>query len=546
MTSRAGHLRRFAALFALILIAPGCAPQEITLQLTPEIELPEKSAVIFFADGLSLPRFDALLAEGRLPNIRRRFVEGGVRVQKAVNCIPAMTYPNTVSLMTGQFPGHHGIMGNEWFDRRNMFWIDYISAATYTTVNQNFKSPTLYERIPDHFTFNVQCHTYRGATQSMNNEIAAGIAWGMGWYLAVDQFVGGCLTEVGYAARRAGRWPSVLTFYFPGLDQVGHLHGPESDVYGEMVLNVDAQVGRVTDALERAGLLDRTYLLLVTDHGHVHTPNLKPFDFKEWLRSERGLKCHEKDIPRIGYEERKAFLDNYDAMIVDGSQRRIMIHLRGREGWDTRPAPEEADAVITGAEGGVRMQDLPAVLFACTPLGPDRVKVCSASGAVIIERRIAGGEKEYRILVDDGPVNADALCLAESPDEWNCIAAGWLSSREWLRRTAGSKYPDFVPQIVEYFDSPCAGDILVFVADGWIFTGHAAGEHGSCLTEDMSIPLFFAGPDLPAGGAIEAGRLVDVMPTVLDLLGAGDRIAQPPAIDGVSLAEELRRSLGRQ
>ena len=53
-------------------------------------------------------------------------------------------------------------------------------------------------------------------------------------------------------------------------------------------------------------------------------------------------------------------------------------------------------------------------------------------------------------------------------------------------------------------------------------------------------PLYFAGPGLPAGGRIDHARLVDVMPTVLDLLGEAARLNEIGPIDGVSIAAELK------
>lgn len=546
------------------LAVAGCGRQPLVVQLAPGVKVPEKRVVIFFPDGLDERRLNTLLAEGKLPHIRKRFVEGGVRVKQAVNSIPALTYPNAVSLFTGQFPGHHGIVGNQWFDRRNMFWINYITAERYLDVNRNFKTPTLYERIPHLYTVNVQGHTHRGATLSLNNPIETGFGWAMGWYKEVDQFVGGSLEQVAQAANREGRWPSVLTFYFPGVDQVGHLNGPESTAYGEQVINFDAQVGRVTDALQRADLLRDSYLVLATDHGHIHTQKLQSADIKGWLATKLGLKCHEGDLPRTGHAARRAFLDAFDVMVVDGSHRRIMLHVRGAAGWDGTPTPEEVEHIITGNGRSEPLHEVPGVEFVCSRAGPDRIAVRARPGAITVERRRAGSIREYRIVVTDGPTNLDALGLSDCPkegvrfatqggadpqdakSEWNCIAGGWLSSEEWLRRTAGSRHPDFVPQIVEYFDSPCAGDIVIFAADGWVFSGHGHGEHGSCLTEDMRVPLFFAGPHLPQGRSIEYARLVDVMPTILDLLGASSERDAPPEIDGVSLAQRLRSAMNRQ
>jgi len=53
--------------------------------------------------------------------------------------------PNCASLIAGVFPGHHGIMGNSWFDRWTLTLQNYVSFETYLNVNDDLRSPTLYE-----------------------------------------------------------------------------------------------------------------------------------------------------------------------------------------------------------------------------------------------------------------------------------------------------------------------------------------------------------------------------------------------------------------
>lgn len=532
------------SLFAPALCAlAGCGRQPLHVRLAEDVQRPERYVVIFFVDGLDRERMNDLLKEEKLPNIEATFARGGVGVKRAIAGIPAMTYPNTVSIFTGLFPGHHGVMGNQWFDRRNMFWIDYITAMDYMSVNQSFRAPTLYELIPDYFTLSVQCHLNRGATYSLDNALETGPAWFIGLHGPVDQYVASCIEQAGPLATRCGRWPSVITFYFPGVDEVGHVFGPASTNYREAVIEIDRQIGRVTSALERAGLRESACFVLVSDHGHVDTKGFRTVDLKGWLKRARGLKCHDGDIPRQGYPERAAFLKKYDAMIVDGSHRRIMIHLRGSGGWHVPATAAQIHAVVNGEAGhpdATPMTKLEGVEFICTRAGANRVRVLSKRGSVVVERRLAGSMKEYRVVVDQGEDAAGVLGLEGDPAAAEMLTRGWHASRDWLAATAASAFPDFVPQIVEYFDGPCAGDVLVFVSDGWATPAFHPGVHGSCRAADMNTTLYFAGPGLPRGATIPHARLVDVMPTLLDLLGESDRLNHAPPIDGMSLAAELR------
>jgi predicted AlkP superfamily pyrophosphatase or phosphodiesterase len=58
--------------------------------------------------------------------------------------------------------------------------------------------------------------------------------------------------------------PSLLTLYWPGLDAVAHSRGPQSDSYLAEARAIDAAIGR-----ELVGQLDRTLLVITSDHGFV-------------------------------------------------------------------------------------------------------------------------------------------------------------------------------------------------------------------------------------------------------------------------------------
>jgi hypothetical protein len=114
------------------------------------------------------------------------------------------------------------------------------------------------------------------------------------------------------------------------------------------------------------------------------------------------------------------------------------------------------------------------------------------------------------------------------------------ASRDWLCDTAATEHPDFVPQAWEMMQSPRAGDIVAFAANDWSFDLRAAGGHGAALGADMRTSLFIAGPDIPRGRAIHTARLVDLLPTLLDLLGESHRLESHEALDGISILRELR------
>lgn len=534
-------LRMILCFFSIYLLLATCGCVSGALEqrrLSEDVIRPERSVIVISPDGMDYVRFHELLAAGKLPHIEKAFVDGGVGVEYAFSCLPTTTYANFSSLVTGRFPGHHDIMSNLWLDRRTLRSADYMTLATYRTVNDHLSVPTLYDMLGDHLTVNLQCHTRRGVTYSIDNSRRFAWAWIIGQYMLADNHVVDTFEEIIQAANRMRRWPSVITTYYPGVDEIGHRFGPNSPEYEAALKNIDDVVGLLTGAVERAGLSDITHYVLVTDHGMPPVDPDRNFDIRRWLREQRHLKFLNAPLSRGAdpndYMERFNEIDAYDAFVSIGADRHAAIHLRGKRGWAFRPTIAEVEAFITAAPA---LHEQPAVDCVLTRAGADRIKVWSSRGSVIIERQGFAKIVRYRMTQRQGsPLGYDRY--GENLSRF--VDAGWHSSREWLQATAQTDRPDFVPQVVEMFDSTRTGDVMVFAADGWDFSTWQKGAHGSCLARDMQIAMYFAGPSLPHGTSIKYARLVDLVPTIVGLLSEGNRLERVPFIDGINLMDQIK------
>jgi len=540
-------LATIAASLAAWVTFSGCvSDRPLRVVLDPDVVVPDNCAMILFVDGMDQPRTRELLARGALPHIREHFVERGVEVENAIVSLPPTTYPNAVSLLTGRLPGHHGILGNQWYDRDTMLFCNYGTSESYRSVNEHFTSPTLYDLLADELTVNVQCHTSRGATHSIDNVNMSAIKWFLGWYEGYDRRTGLSVEEVAEIANREKRWPIVTMLYFPGLDEVGHACGVETERYAGAMRTVDAQIGRVMSALERAGIRRRTYFALVTDHGHVQTSPQRTFELIRWLREQRGLRVRDLLSHDEDDVEPLKRLEHVDAVALDGAYRRAVIHVPGPGGWREQPSLEAVMRIVAGSDTapGPPLFECHGVGLVCVRGADASVLVFSPAGQAVIERRFVEGAPQYRVAAPpDGPEArevGDPLGYRQDPSLSAFVDAGWHPSREWLTATATSRYPDFVPQIVEMFESPRAGDIVVFADEGWTFRHGEQGGHGSALCTDVRVSMYFAGPDVPQGAKLPCARLVDVMPTVMSMLGRADRLSAAGPLDGMDLFATIR------
>ncbi len=97
---------------------------------------------------------------------------------------------------------------------------------------------------------------------------------------------------------------------------------------------------------------------------------------------------------------------------------------------------------------------------------------------------------------------------------------GWMSE-EYLRRI--SLAIDNVRRVIE----KCKDEYTVI-----IMADHGGHErtHGTEMPEDMTVPFFFIGEDFPRGEVIAEASLLDIAPTIADIMG----IAPSPDWEGTS------------
>lgn len=529
---------RTAAVLSLILLShvAGCASRFAPLRAG--VPRDEPAVIVFFVDGISRDVTREMLAAGELPTIQRLFIEGGVEVEHAIASLPSLTYPNTVSLLTGVWPGRHGVTGNRWFDPPTLIFRDYLLPWAFRDVNRDFDAPTLFEMIADEPTVNVQCPTRRGASRSFDSPVLSGLDWLGGRFERVDRRSAGCVDHAVAYANERSRWPRVTWIYMPGVDEIGHEFGPHSPRYRRALRTVDAGVERVTRRVQAAGLNQVTYVL-VTDHGQMTIPDERRFNLEDWL--EQWFEIHERASDSADPQRRREAIDHCDALLRIGADRRAAIYVRGGD-WD-RPATWADLERILYPPGSARSDPppiarLPAVALVCCRADAERVRVFAGAGQFVVEQRDEGtpASARYRIAPEGVADAAAALGYAALPDGFRIDA--WHTAAEWLAATHGAAYPDFVPQVSTLFSTPRAGDIVVFAAPGWALEEDEVGHHGGGHRSDMLAQLCFAGPGLPRGAKLPYARLVDLTPTILAILGR----SAPGPLDGENLLPRLREA----
>ncbi|HYO69403.1 MAG TPA: alkaline phosphatase family protein [Archangium sp.] len=260
--------------------------------------IPGPRVLLFALDGVGVHEFRQAVREHASGSIHallgpergEHLYEHGFAVPGALSILPSTTVAAWASVYTGQPPARTGVPGNEWFARDEVRFYapapvsvqakqDVLHTFTDGLVGNALKVPTLFE-LADVRAFVSLAHVYRGADLFTTPEPSAAadllvdFARGLVGAPDVERETYAELDEesVAHVVETLGRHgaPRLQVVYFPGVDLYTHVVREPLEQQRRYVREVlDPLVGRVLDAYARAGVLDDTHVLFVSDHGHT-------------------------------------------------------------------------------------------------------------------------------------------------------------------------------------------------------------------------------------------------------------------------------------
>lgn len=527
----------------------GCAiDRPLNVHVDSQVKVPQRRVILFLVDGMRADLTQQMIEQGELPNIKKYLYDRGCHVENGVSVVPSITYAAISSIVTGCYPGHHDVMGNKWFDRVSGKYQNYMHIRSYQMVDQEIHATTLYEALDDKYTVTIQTAHRRGAARPYDNWMSSGINYFFHLYEENDRLIAKRFEQISRCAAQNGRWPDFILAYFPGVDEIGHGYGANSKQYRHALINIDAQIGRICGAMESNGILDDYYLMLVSDHGHDPMRQECRWQPKDYFQKKLKVPLIYKWYNDQGNScQWHKYLKDYRVVLINGGTRRFHLHLRCSDSWVDEPSYEQVRHFLRDyypqaldATGGKdlidALADQEAIELVVARVGANAVLVKDKQCQAMITRRIeTDGTKVYSYQ----PMTGDPLKYSEHPATASLLGSGFYDAKTWLDASCRSTYPNFVSAVMEMFDSHRAGQIVGFAGEGWNFDHKNLGGHGSIIREDMIVPFMISGPKIPPGSTLCTARLVDVMPTVLDMLGHLDRLEKINPIDGQSLLPKL-------
>lgn len=249
----------------------------------------DSCVILVSIDGLANFYLDDPRA--KLPTLRR-LIQTGARANGIECSFPTVTWPNHTTLVTGVVPAKHGVLGNNYLDRKSASPIPLIPDPLFDK-DEIVKVPTIYDVA--HRAGLVTGGVIWPATRNARTldwtvpDMAGDEAWPKyGTAAWLNE-----LREAGFPVDLHGTWckeagggvqrdwlyvrmaahmlrhhtPNLLMIHLVEVDHVEHKHGPRSAEAYWAVNYADDRVRDLVEAVEHSPYRDKTTFVIASDHG---------------------------------------------------------------------------------------------------------------------------------------------------------------------------------------------------------------------------------------------------------------------------------------
>ncbi|WP_353159899.1 ectonucleotide pyrophosphatase/phosphodiesterase [Myroides odoratus] len=183
----------------------------------------------------------------------------GTKAESLIPSYPSVTFPNHYSIVTGMYPGHHGLVGNNMYDRNTEERYSLGNAKAVTDAKWYGGTPLWV--LAEQQGMLSACYYWPGSEAPIQKVLPT-------YYYKYSEKsdIDSRLVQVKeWLKLPAEKRPHFITFYMPEVDHAGHQFGPDAEETQKAVQYVDEAMEKLYTLVKDSGL--PINLFIVSDHG---------------------------------------------------------------------------------------------------------------------------------------------------------------------------------------------------------------------------------------------------------------------------------------
>ena len=195
------------------------------------------------------------------PHLLQLEIKGASAPEGMLPAYPSLTFPNHISIVTGLYPEHHGIVANSFWDPAREQ--TYVYTQPQSNSDGSWYSGTPLWVLAEQQGMRSACLFWPGSEAEIQGKRPS-------YYLHFDDKLDDekrVDQVVAWLKLPPELRPHFITLYYANVDHAGHTYGPDSEEVRAAVHHLDSMVGDLQTKL--APLHLPVDLVVVADHGMV-------------------------------------------------------------------------------------------------------------------------------------------------------------------------------------------------------------------------------------------------------------------------------------
>jgi predicted AlkP superfamily pyrophosphatase or phosphodiesterase len=280
----------------------------------------KKHLIVISIDALSSKDFEQIT---KLSNFKA-LMDNGSYVREVTGVYPSLTYPSHTTIVTGVYPYKHGIINNKLnqIGTKEQDWYWYSKDIKVTTLYEAAKDKNMEVaalawpvtagadikyNIPEIWTTDPQDDQFELLRKNGTDFLVKILKEKYGKSVSgrkqpeFDNFIADSSAYI-----ITQKKPELMLIHFAELDSKKHAYGIDSEKVMEALRRQNERIGKIINAVRKAGIESSTTFVITGDHGFINIQN--KININEEFR-KHGLIDVDESLNIVGW---KAFVNACD------------------------------------------------------------------------------------------------------------------------------------------------------------------------------------------------------------------------------------------